>query len=158
MRTRSLIISATLIFVLVLALAVIAMAADPFVGTWKLNAAKSKLSGPPPKSETVTITADANNFRWAIETVDKEGKTTNAVWSGTYDGKAHLYTGNPDSDSIASKKTDANTLDVTFMKGGKAVGQGQSIVSKNGKTLTLISKVKNAQGQEATTTTVYDKQ
>jgi hypothetical protein len=133
-------------------------AADPFVGTWKLNAAKSKLAGPPPKSETVTITAQANSFKWVIETVDKEGKTTNAVWSGTYDGKAHLYTGNPDSDSIASKKTDANTLDITFMKAGKDVGTGQSIVSKDGKTLTLISKLKNAQGQEATTTGVYDKQ
>ena len=45
MRTRSLVISATLISALVLALAVIALAADnPFVGTWKMNPAKSKFS------------------------------------------------------------------------------------------------------------------
>ncbi len=133
-------------------------AADPFEGTWKLNAAKSKLAGPPPKSEIVKITPQASGFKWATETVDKEGKIANAMWLGKYDGKAHLYTGNSDIDSIASKKTDANTLDVTFMKAGKAVGTGQAIVSKEGKMLTLISKIKNAQGEEATNTAVYDKQ
>jgi hypothetical protein len=159
MRLRSLVISATLISVLVLALAVIIIAADdPFVGTWKLDVAKSKLPGPPPKSDILKITADANTYKWAFETVDQEGKTANAVWSGTYDGKPHPYKGNADSDSIISKRTDANTLDVSFMKGGKAVGTGQSIVSKDGKTLTLISKVKNTQGQEAATSSVYNRQ
>jgi hypothetical protein len=40
------------------ALALVA-ADNPFVGTWKLNVAKSKFSpGPPPQSQTVTIGAD----------------------------------------------------------------------------------------------------
>jgi hypothetical protein len=40
-------------------------------------------------------------------------------------------------------------------KGGKVVGTGQEVVSKDGKTLTLTSKLTNAQGQSVS---VYDKQ
>ena len=39
-------------------------AADPFVGTWKLNLAKSKYSpGPPPKNLTVTCGATENGIK-----------------------------------------------------------------------------------------------
>jgi hypothetical protein len=38
------------------------------------------------------------------------------------------------------------------------VGTGRGVVSEDGKTLTLTSETKNAQGQETTSVGVYDKQ
>ena len=41
--------------VLIAAVLATAQSKDPFVGTWRLNVAKSKYSpGPPPKSQTTT--------------------------------------------------------------------------------------------------------
>jgi len=144
--------------ILVLTLATIAVAADPFVGTWKLNVAKSKSTGPAPKSEIFTITAQGGGFKWASESVAADGKATNAVWSGKYDGKDYSLTENADFDTVASKRVGANTLDAVLKKGGKVVGSIRWVVSKDGKTLTLTEKLKNAQGQEINDVGVLDKQ
>ena len=127
-------------------------AADPFVGTWKLNVAKSN-ANPNPKSQTLKISAQGSSFKWAFETVEADGKATNGVWSGKYDGKDYTLTENTEFDTVATKKINANTLDSVMKKGGKEVGTGQEVVSKDGKTLTLTSK--NAQGQSVS---VYDRQ
>jgi len=51
---------------------------DRFVGTWKLNVAKSKFNpGPAAKDETVTIAPD----KVSVEEVTADGKTEN--WSYT---------------------------------------------------------------------------
>jgi hypothetical protein len=69
MRTRSLIISATMIAALVLALAVIAVAADnPFVGTWKMNPAKS--NGTNYKSYSIKVDSRDNGFGVAQDIVN----------------------------------------------------------------------------------------
>jgi hypothetical protein len=143
-----------MIFALILTLATVALAADPYVGTWKLNVAKSN-ANPPPKSQTLKITAQDNGFKWSFDTVEADGKATNGVWSGKYDGKDYSLTANTDFDAVATKKINANTLDSVMKKGGKVVGTGRSVVSKDGKTLTLTTKLKNAQGQDVS---VYDKQ
>ena len=41
MRKQSIVVRATMILALVLALSTVALAADPHVGTWKLDLAKS---------------------------------------------------------------------------------------------------------------------
>jgi hypothetical protein len=129
-------------------------AADSFVGTWKLNVAKSN-ANPNPKSQILKIAAQDSGFRWAFDTVDADGKATGGVWSGKYDGKDYSLTENSDFDTVATKKINSNTLDSVMKKGGKVVGTGQEVVSKDGKTLTLTSKLTNAQGQSVS---VYDKQ
>lgn len=140
--------------ILILALASVAMAADPFVGTWKLNVAKSNAS-PAPKGQTLKITAQNSGFKWAFDTVEADGTATNGVWAGKYDGKDYSLTGNSNFDTVATKRTDANTLDVVLKKGGKVVGTGRNVVSKDGKTLTMTGKLTNAQGQDVS---VFDKQ
>ena len=54
-------------------------ASDPFVGTWKLNVAKSKFSpGPPLQSQTVTIGADNK-----VEVSGTDGTGQTVTWSYT---------------------------------------------------------------------------
>jgi hypothetical protein len=159
MRTRSLVISAILIVILVLAVAVIAMAADPHVGTWKFNLAKSMInSGPPDKSGIVTITAQDGGIKLVGDSVDAEGKLNHAELAAKYDGKDYPFTGNPGADTVSLKKIDANTWIEVFKKAGKEVGTGRNAVSKDGKTMTHTSKGKDAKGKDYADISVYDKQ
>jgi hypothetical protein len=154
MRTRIFALAA-----LVLALAAIVVAADdPFVGTWKLNVGKSRLNPPIPKSSTLKVTAQDNSFEWAFDTLESDGKATHSHWSGKYDGRDYTNPGDPDIDTVATKRMNANNLNTTFKRGGKVVGAGQCLVSKDGKTLTLTEDLKNAQGKERNSLWVYDKQ
>jgi hypothetical protein len=60
---------------LILCALALAAADDPFVGTWKLNVAKSKFSpGPAPQSQTVTIGADN---KVEVSGTDSEGQAVN---------------------------------------------------------------------------------
>jgi hypothetical protein len=135
-------------------------AADPFVGTWKLNVAKSKFNPTSfaPKSVIFKIVAHDGGLMWTGVIVDAAGKATNEGWTEKHDGKDYPLTGTADVDAIAATRSNPNTFDSVSKKGGNVVGSGQGVVSKDGKTLTLTSKGKNAQGQETTSIEVYDKQ
>jgi hypothetical protein len=137
-------------------------AADPFVGTWKLNVAKSTFSGPPPKSDTVKIEAQENGVKVVGDGVDAEGKPTHAETAVKYDGKDYPYTttrtGAPSDLTNAVKKIDANTHEDTLKQGGKVVLTVLEVVSKDGKTMTRTLKRRNPQGQDVTSIQVLDKQ
>ena len=134
-------------------------AADPHVGTWKLNVAMSKInSSPPPKSEIATFTAQENGLKLVVDIVESDGKAVNVTYAAKFDGKDYSVSGITDADTIVIKRVDANTFSELFKKAGKEVGSASLVVSKDGKTLTRISKEKNAKGQEVTNTAVYDKQ
>lgn len=160
MRTRSLVISVAMIFVLVLALSTAALAGDPHVGTWKLNLAKSKYdpASSAPKSATMTFTGQDNGVKCVSEGVEADGKAYHAEFAPKYDGKNYPYTGSSEVDTIAYTKIDANTLDWVTKKAGKIVGSGRSVVSRDGKTRTVTAKEKDAKGQDTTRTSVYEKQ
>jgi len=70
MRPRTLTLFA---IVSMLLLASIAQAADNQVGTWKLNAAKSKFSlGPARKDGTLTVESEPNELKITIHSTDPE--------------------------------------------------------------------------------------
>jgi hypothetical protein len=160
MRIRSLVISATLISAFVLALAVIALAADnPFVGTWKLNIAKSKSSGSPMvKSNVMKAELQGGVYKNTWDGVDAQGKAFHVEWLTKYDGKDCPVTGNPSVDMASSMEIDANTFSHVQKKAGKEVGNFRLTISKNGKTFTVVGKEKDSKGQEHSATYVYEKQ
>ncbi len=161
MQTRSLVFSATLICVLVLGLALTALAADPFIGTWKLNTAKSKMDTSPtpmPQSETLKNEVQANGIKTTFDGIDAQGKEIHIESIGAWDGKYFPVKGDPGADMIALKKIDANTVSVAAKKSGKEVGTYQTTVSKDGRTMTMAVKVKDDKGNEWSYTQVWDKQ
>src|SRR5438105_12870835 len=105
MRSRALSLALTLAFV---ALAAMAFAADAHVGTWKLNAAKSKFSAGAPMNNTVVIEAMGDNFKITVDGTNN-GKPTHNVWTGKFDGKDYPVTGDPDSDARAYTRVDDHT-------------------------------------------------
>ncbi len=107
-------------------------AADPFIGTWKMNPAKSRSSGPLPMSITTIETDKGVVHDW----VGADGKTGHFSWAGKKDGKDYPVVGNPDIDTSSVKMTSPNTLEYMFKKAGKEVGKGRVVVSKDGMTYT----------------------
>jgi hypothetical protein len=158
MRTRSLIFSATTIAALVLALAAIAVAADPFVGTWKMNPAKSKFSLPPLKSYTFKIEGLENGYSGIQDMVNSDGKVIHATITAKFDGKDYPIKDYPDADMMSFTRPNPNTTLYVAKKAGKEAYRGQSVVSKDGKTLTDVGGGKDEKGQAFTYTIVMEKQ
>ena len=141
-----------------LAFASVASAADPVIGTWQLNLAKSKFSpGPAPKSETRTYAASADGIALNWKSVGANGKETSVSSTFKTDGKDYPVTGSSNFDTLSLKQVDGNTVHSTQKKGGKVVGESMRSVSKDGKTLTLSSKGTGADGVAYDNVLVYDK-
>ena len=136
-----------------------ALAADNWMGTWKLNVEKSKYSpGPAPKSLTLKYEASQGGIRHTSDGVTAEGKATHATYSSKFDGKEVPFEGNPDADTHAPKRIDDNSFKNVWKKGGKATVTVKAVVSKDGKTFTVSQTGKNAKGETVNNTYVYEKQ
>jgi len=144
---------------LVLVCAAVATAADPFVGAWKLNLAKSTFTpGPGPKSLTIRFEATKDGYKSVDDSVGPDGKANHSEDTSIWDGKEHAVTGNPNFDAYSTTKVDAHTANGTRKRGGQVVGNAHIVVSKDGKTLTITAKGKNPQGQDTSATLVLEKQ
>ena len=135
-----------------------AVAADPQVGTWKLNEAKSKFSPGATKNNTVVYEPAGEQVKVTVDGVDGKGQPLHHVWTGKFDGKDYAVTGNPASDTRAYKKVNEHTLTFEEKKGGKVVTTGRIVVAADGKTRTVTTSGTTAEGQKISTTAVYDKQ
>jgi hypothetical protein len=151
-------ILAVMTAILVLALATAAMAADPFVGTWKMNVEKSTFNpGPPPKSSTTRIEATKNGLKFMMDSVSADGKATHSEGTWTCDGKDYPNQSNPGV-TMSYTRIDTNTIVGVRKKDGKEIGNMVDVISKDDKTGTMTIKGKNAQGQDVNNTIVHDKQ
>jgi hypothetical protein len=135
-----------------------AQAADPIVGSWDLNVAKSKFSpGPAPKSETRTYVVAGQEIKATSKGVDGDGKPTNGEWTIVYDSKDRPMTGDPDADSLSLKRIDAHHAEFTEKKAGKVVITGTRMISPDDKVLTITTKGTNAKGQPINNVLVFER-
>jgi hypothetical protein len=133
-------------------------AANPNLGTWKLNEAKSKANPGLPKNLTVTYEAVGDNIKATVDGVDGQGKPTHNEWTGKFDGKDYPVTGDPTSDARSYKSINDRTLELTVKKGGKVTITGKIVISADGKVRTLTASGKDSMGMKVESTSVYDKQ
>lgn len=134
-------------------------AADPIVGTWTLNLAKSKFNpGPALKSQTRTYAQTAKGIELTLKGVAADGSAMSAHSTFKYDGKDYPYTGVSYFDSLSLKQVDAHTVTSTQKMAGKVVGTTTRTLSADGKVLTLASKGTNAKGAQFDDLMVYDRQ
>jgi hypothetical protein len=135
------------------------LAAENWLGTWKLNVEKSKyVPGPAPKSLTLKYEASQGIITLTSDGVTADGKATHATYSSKFDGKDVPWVGNPDADTAAPKKIDDNGFENVWKKGGKVTVTVKTVVSKDGKTYTVTQTGKNAKGETVNITAVYEKQ
>jgi hypothetical protein len=134
------------------------LAADPHVGTWKLNEAKSKITSGTTKFTSVTFKDMLGNIKITQEGISGDGKPIHVEWSGKFDGKDYPVTGDPNADTRAYRKVDDRTLEVTAKKNGKVIATARTAVSADGKTRTGNVTGTTAKGKKFRNTAVYDRQ
>jgi hypothetical protein len=130
-----------------------------FVGTWKLNLAKSTYNpGPPPKSQTGTVEAEGQGLKITFEGINAQSNPAKNVLVETHDGKFHPMTGNPAFDAESETDINDSTTVIIRTKAGKVVEALIAIVSPDRKTWTVTSAGMNANGQRFNNVVVREKQ
>ena len=132
-------------------------AADPQMGTWKLNEAKSKMTPGTTKFNSVTFKNTLGNIKATADGADSSGKPIHVEWSGKFDGKDYRVTGDPSADTRAYRKLNDRTVEVTVKKNGKVIVTARSEVSADGKTRTSTVTGTNPKGKKFRNTPVYDR-
>jgi hypothetical protein len=156
MRTRT-ILTSLAVFFAGFALC-LAAAADPQMGTWKLNESKSKLIPGMAKNSTVVYAPAGADIKVTVDGVDKDGKPAHNEWTGKFDGKEYPVTGDPASDMRSYKKVNEKEVAIVVKKGGKVTMTGNVVLAADGKSRTLTIKGTDPSGKEITSVLVYEKQ
>src|SRR3974377_48671 len=157
-------------FIAVLAAIVFCLAAaglaqaqgNPFVGTWKMDPQKSKASpSPGPKEETRVVETQGDSVKGSYEGNAADGSRIAYGYTAKYDGKDYPLTGmgTPDgADTLALKRIDTNTYEVTAKRGGIVVMTARVVVSQNGKLTTITTKGTDVSGKPDSSVRVFYKQ
>ncbi len=139
-------------------------AADPSVGTWKLNVAKSKFSQGQkvtPKEGTIVVQELATGeFELTLARTMTDGsKTSNKMtWpqqGGTLQSQGGAI---PEGTSVTVTMIEPGEWYTTYLQKGKQVQLIHSVISKDGKTMHLTTKGMDAQGKPTEASSVWDKQ
>ena len=156
---RSLFVGALVLCALAVFSSSVLLAADNWVGSWKINVEKSKYSpGPAPKSQTLKYEVTPAGIKLSSDGMSADGKATHGSYTSKFDGKETPWEGNPDADTAAPKKIDDNSFDNVWKKGGKVTVTVKAVVSNGGKSYTVTQTGKNAKGEAVNITAVYDRQ
>jgi hypothetical protein len=133
-------------------------AADPHMGTWKLNEAKSNVTPGTLKYNSVTVENMFGKVKVTADGLDGDGKPVHSEWTGNFDGKDYSVTGDPVADTRSYTKVDDRTLNFTVKKDGKIVDTGRLVVSTDGKSRTVTVGGTTPKGKKFRNIVVYDKQ
>ena len=154
MKTKTIVLTLALCF----AAGTVCFAANPQMGTWKLNEAKSKFTPGTTKNTMVVYEASGNEVKVTVNGVDAKGKSAHNEWTGKFDGKNYPVTGDPTSDARSYKKIDDRTLELTVWHHGRIMTTGRVVVSADGKSRTVTTNGTDAKGKKFANTAVYNKQ
>jgi hypothetical protein len=137
----------------------VAVAAENWLGTWKMDAAKSNYSpGPAPKSLTLKWEATQAGTKFTSDGISADGKSNHTAYVSKFDGKDVPYEGNPEADVAAPMKVDENSYTNFWKKAGKPTITSKVAVSADGKSMTITQTGTNAKGESVNNSVVYTKQ
>src|SRR5712671_6211537 len=111
---------------------------NPFLGTWKLNVAKSTFVGPAQRSGITTYAPDAEGVvKNNGEVVDAQGQTFKYTFTHIYDGKPHPFIGVALFNETTYNRINASTVNYIRSKDGKTVSMGSLVIADDGKSHTV---------------------
>jgi hypothetical protein len=143
---------------MLLAIATALVAADPFVGTWKVDPAKSKFkTGAGPKEQTATISESGGDLDIAVKGTAADGSPISIHYTVPLGGGTGKVI-ESSYDAVTGKRMNPNERETQYSKGGKVVYTTHAKLSKDGKTLTVHSVGTNPAGQKVDGTVTYQKQ
>lgn len=153
MKAKAIALTISLVFVSV----ALGFQANPEMGTWKLNEAKSKFAGKA-RNHTVVYEAAGDQIKVTVDGVDETGTAIHNEWTGKFDGKDYPLTGDGTADSRSYRMINKHTLALTNKKAGRTILTGRLVVSADGKTRTVTTTATGAKGKKVRNVAVYDKQ
>jgi hypothetical protein len=136
-------------------------AADPFVGTYRLNSAKSATSGGQlPAEMTLTIFEEGANLLVATsgKTASGGSITADVLILPKAGGTMKAPPGERNYDSTTVRRTNANTIDMVALQRGKERTRVKYALSRDGKILTRSFTSTNPQGRPVTGSSVLERQ
>ena len=116
-----------------LALGMTLWAADPAIGTWKLNVAKSDTPGPTPKAPRLPTKKPPTASNGPAKASMRTERRRPFEYTAKFDGKDYPVTGSDLYDAITLKRINDQTAEGTLKKSGKVVSHARRVVSKDGK-------------------------
>jgi hypothetical protein len=135
-----------------------AVAGENWVGTWKLNAAKSNFgSAPVVRAQMLKFEATPAGIKLTSDGTDAEGKPMHSGYTSKFDGKDVAWAGNPSADIACPTRIDDNSYENVWKSGGKATMKAKVVVSDQNKTLTVTQTPIDAQDATKGSIVVYDR-
>jgi hypothetical protein len=132
--------------------------ADPFVGTYKLNLAKSATTGGQlPAELRLTIAEDGGNLTIATSGKTATGTPISADVLVVPKAGGTVKAPAGESNYVVSR-SNATTIDVVARQNGKETGRVKLALSRDGKILTRSFTSTNAQGRPLTGTSVLERE
>ena len=134
-----------------------ASASENWVGSWKLNAAKSTFaSAAVARAQTLKFEATPAGIRLTSEGTDAQGKPMQGQYTSKFDGKDVAWTGNPSADVACPTRIDDNSYQNVWKSAGKPTMTAKVVVSDSNKTLTITQTPTDAAMKGSVA--VYDRQ
>lgn len=156
---KNLLVSSLLLCVAMLLGSQAAFASENWVGSWKLNAAKSKFTSEAvTRAQTLKFEATSAGIKLTSEGTDAQGKPTQGEYTSKFDGKDVVWAGNPSADMACPKRIDDNSYENVWKSGGKPTMTARVVVSNDNTTLTITQTPTGAHGAAASSVAVYDRQ
>ena len=135
-----------------------AQAPDKWVGTWKLNVAKSSYQpASAPQSSTSKIEAAPGGIKVVSDTVNAAGATSHSEFTAKYGGEEAPVTGAAPGATASVTRIDANTFEV-ITKAQGATTVARNVISADGKTRTATQILTIGGKEQGKLMLVYDKQ
>jgi len=137
-----------------------AQSADPWIGTWALNIDKSQYepASLAPKSQTTKQTAAGDAVTAITDGVDAKGKKLHTEITYRFDGKEYEYKGAPDPKSTRTyTRIGSNVYQFVNKVDGKITTTSRVTVSPDGKTRTIVTTGRDAQGNIVSNVSMWDK-
>lgn len=129
-----------------------------YVGTWKINLAKSDYgAATPPRTYTASFKAVENGFSCITDQVTSDGKAVHYEYTVKFDGRDYPVMGYPRYDAISVKKLDDRSWDWSMKKDGVVVSAGTTSYSPDGKVRTLTWSSTDATGKTFEVKAIFDR-
>jgi hypothetical protein len=152
-----------MVFTVALALATVAMAADPMLGTWTLNVAKSTFApgaATPKEATAVFRELDANTFECVATGTRTDGSQIAARYTWPIPGGVRRYSQGAAAEglSIVEIGIDAQLAYTIALQDGRQLRVTHWVISKDGKTMAGTTTGVDAKGAPQNTHILWEKQ
>lgn len=137
-----------------------AQTGDAWLGTWTLNLAQSSFdpANLAPKSQTATMTSSGESITASTDGVDADGKKTHTEITFKFDGKEYAYKGAPDPNSTrVYTRVDDHHYSFATKVSGQITTNARVAVTPDGKTRTIVTTGRDAQGRTIRNFTVWSR-